>query len=142
VNGSGLPPMSIVVMYGVSPADDSPRIPDGPFVPFIPPADAGGILITPAAGALIPCMKCNRHIRFGTECPFCFATAAAEAVKSPEREAVDAALALARESLAKAELVSEKADAAYRSLGAALPALAEVKLRLKGAIEALEATKR
>ena len=67
------------VMYGLPP-DNGDRIP--PFPPVWP------IGVTP--DPLHPCAKCNRHIR-ETECPFCFATAIAEAVaKAPSRAALEA----------------------------------------------------
>jgi hypothetical protein len=145
-NGNSIDSQNMVVLYGMAPSETSPRVPDI-VVPFVIPADLGGPI--PDAGALSPCAKCRRHIRYGTECPFCFAQAAVDAAKSPGRATVDAAIAECREAFARMGVAGEKATEAYthtradapklqEALSAALTELASARIRLACAIAKLE----
>lgn len=62
------------VLYGCPPAD--PRVPE-PYPPFPQPIVIPGSVPWPphtqgVVSDLVPCAACKRHIRIGTECPFCF----------------------------------------------------------------------
>ena len=71
MSGGRFPHDTTVVMYG-APSPQEPTFPDMtplvPFVPLIPNVGASPFV----APSLTPCAKCNRHIIYGTECPFCF----------------------------------------------------------------------
>jgi hypothetical protein len=111
------PHTNTVVMYGVAPADDSPRIPDFPALPDVP----YGVAVTCPKGhwywgggpcpvcsasekgtTLIPCPACNRHIHAGSLCPFCFAEQIAKAPSRADLESARAMLESAKKSIDEA----------------------------------------
>jgi hypothetical protein len=93
--------------------------------PFELPKGSGTSPLPPLDhGALSPCAKCNRHIRYGTECPFCFSLAAADAAKGPARAAINAAAV---------ECIKAGAQ-----IGVAVKELGEARARLTYALKQLE----
>ena len=115
-----------VVLYGTPPVDMSPRIADtSPRIPDAPDSFRPLLPIFPDTGALLPCTICKRHIRTGTECPFCFAAALAVANKPPTRAAADLALRKANTALVDADRAIAALSTARTQLCAVVQALEE-----------------
>jgi hypothetical protein len=87
----------MVIIYGAPPDTSIPW----PSVPRVPET----LPLAPVDGLLVPCAKCHRHIRFCTECPFCFATAVSGgeslAAMTKRAEAAEARVAELEKALAK-----------------------------------------
>jgi hypothetical protein len=107
--------MNSVVLYGGFPPEDaSPRISE----------DERPVAAHPDPW-LVPCAACKRHIRTGTDCPFCFATALAAANKPPTRAADDRALGKAHAALIATDNALGTLRAAREQLCTVIHALEE-----------------